>query len=151
MTHARRLTEEGARLWPDLLREAFLKYDDNWLKSQLFSRGLMRASEYRRSRRSIITASRVSIRAAETLAEGEFNRYYMRGLCRYMIETGGTEVEVYRGKNVENPRLGSVAMIERRLLVQDLLNDLRISQGIEPALGLPPGPNSGLTVRRVEP
>ncbi|MGH3041645.1 MAG: hypothetical protein ACRDNG_07905 [Gaiellaceae bacterium] len=83
------------------------------------------------------------------MAEGEFNRFYARGLCADVVASGGTEVQVYRGKDVQNPRSESQAMIGRRLPAQSLLDDLRTSQGVEPALGLPPGPNSGLTIRRV--
>ena len=144
-----RLTDEGARVWPDLLREAFRAHDDDWLASQLRSRGLMRSTEQRRTPSGGLTTAKVPRTAPETLAEGEFNRFYARGLCRHVIETGGTEVEVYRGKQVKNPRLESQAMIGRRLPAQKLLEDLRVSQGVEPSLGLPPGPNSGLTVRRV--
>lgn len=144
-----RLTDEGARIWPDLLREAFLKHDDDWLASQLRFRRLMRQTEQRKTPKGGFTTAQVPRTAPETLAEGEFNRFYARGLCRHVIETGGTEVEVYRGKEVRSPRPESEAMIGQRLSAQALLEDLRASQGVEPALGLPPGPNSGLTVRRV--
>jgi hypothetical protein len=144
-----RLTSEGARVWADLLREAFLRHNDDWLASQLRSRRLMREIEERRTPKGRITRARVPDTAPDTLAEGEFNRFYVRGLCRHVIDTGGTDVEVYRGKAVANPRPESQAMIGRRLSAQRLLEDLRVSQGVEPALGLPPGPNSGLTVRRV--
>lgn len=144
-----RLTDEGVRVWPDLLREAFRNHDDDWLASQLRFRGLMRKTEQRRTPKGSFTTAQVPRTAPETLAEGEFNRFYARGLCRHVIETGGTEVEVYRGKTVLNPRPESQAMIGRRLSAQRLLEDLRVSQGVEPSLGLPPGPNSGLTIRRV--
>lgn len=143
-----RLTEEGVRIWPDLLREAFRNYDDNWLAEQLRSRKLLKKTEQRRTRKGIVTV-KVPRTAPETLAEGEFNRFYIRGLCRAVLADGGTEVEVYRGKEVRNPRMESELMIGRRLPAQQLLEDLRKNLGVEPAFGLPPGPNSGLTVRRV--
>ncbi|NLE28031.1 MAG: hypothetical protein GX625_22385 [Clostridiaceae bacterium] len=109
----------------------------------------MRATEQRRTRGGGITTARVPHNAPEMLAEGEFNRFYIRGLCRDIIECGGTEVEIYRGKDVGNPRPESQAMIGKRLPADQLLQDLRASPGVEPALDLPPGPNSGLTARRV--
>jgi len=144
-----RLTEAGALGWPILLHEALVKHDDIWLAEQIRTRDLMRVTEQRRARGGGITSAKVPHNAPETLAEGEFNRFYIRGLCKHVMECAGTEVEVYRGKDVSNPRPDSQAMIGKRLPASQLLQDLRASQGVEPALGLPPGPNSGLTVRSV--
>ena len=143
-----RLTEEGARVWPEILREAFQNRDDDWLAATLRSRNLIRSHEQRRKPKGGFSTVKVPRTAPETLAEGEFNRFYARGLCVTVLASGGKEVEVYRGKYVQNPRPESEAMIGRRLSAQALLDDLRTAQGVEPALGLPPGPNSGLTVRR---
>jgi len=144
-----RLTEGGGQAWPELLREAFLEHDDDWLASQIRLRGFMKTTEQRRTPKGGFTMARVPHIAPETLAEGEFNRFYARGLCAHAIATGETEVEVCRGKEVRNPRPDSENMIGRQLPAHQLLEDLRTSQGVEPALGLP-RPNSGLTVRRVE-
>lgn len=144
-----RLTEAGAAAWLELLLEACARHDDAWLASQLRSRGLMRTEEQRRKPKGGFTTSKVPVTAPDTLAEGEFNRFYARGLCAEVLNSGGIEVEVYRGKTVETPRPESQAMIGRRLPAARLLEDLRSSPGVEPAMGLPRGPNSGLTVRRV--
>jgi len=143
-----RLTEAGARAWPEILREAFAHHDDRWIASSLRSRGLIRTEEQRRKPKGGFTTAQVPHTAPDTLAEGEFNRFYARGLCAHVVASGGVDVEVYRGKEVQNPRPESQAMLGRRLPAQSLLDDLRTSQGVEPALGLPPGPNSGLTVRK---
>lgn len=144
-----RLTDIGVRQWPEILREAFASHDDTWIAAMLRSQGLLRTQEQRRKPRGGFTVVRVPNNAAEMLAEGEFNRFYARGLCAQVLLVGGTQVEVYRGKDVQNPRPDSQAMIGQILLAQKVLDDLRISQGIDPALGLPNGPNSGLTIRRV--
>ncbi|MBS1800043.1 MAG: hypothetical protein JSS95_09485 [Acidobacteria bacterium] len=85
--------------------------------------------------------------AHEMLAEGEFNRFYIRAICRHALNKGLTKLEVYRGKHVSNPRQESEAMIGKFLDAQQLLDDLRANPGVDTALGLPPGPNSGLSVR----
>lgn len=144
-----RLTVEGAQAWPQILREAMGSHEDEWIASTLRDRGYMKAEEQRAKPTGGITTAKVPHTAPDTLAEGEFNRFYARGLCVQVLESGGTEVEVYRGKEVASPRPESEAMIGRRLPAQQLLEDLRSSPGVEPALGLPPGPNSGLTIRRV--
>lgn len=143
-----RLTEAGAQVWPQILREACAQHDDTWIASTLRSRGLMRTEEQRRKPKGGVTIVQVPHTAPDTLAEGEFNRFYARGLCSNVVTSGGTEVEVYRGKEVQNPGPESEEMIGRRLPAQELLDNLRAAQSVEPALGLA-RPNSGLTVRRV--
>lgn len=41
---------------------------------------------------------KVPVTAPETLSEGEFNRFYARGLCRVAISLGIAAVQVYRAK-----------------------------------------------------
>ena len=38
------------------------------------------------------------------MAEGEFNRFFVRALARLVIDDGLNELEVYRAKQVEHPR-----------------------------------------------
>ncbi len=130
-----------------LLREATRSHDESWLAAQIRSRGFLKSHEERRKPKGGTTVAQVSVTAADTLAEGEFNRFYARGLCARAADEVVSEVEVYRGKPVSQPRPESQAMIGKRIPASSLLRDLGVSQGVEPALGLPPGPNSGLTVR----
>jgi hypothetical protein len=94
-----------------------------------------------------VTAVTVAVTAAETLADGEFNVFYVRGVCRRAIHQGIRAVEVYRGRAVMDPRPESQAKVGLLVLAEDLLNDLRVSKGVDSALKIPAGPNSGLTVR----
>lgn len=86
------------------------------------------------------------INAHEMLAEGEFNRFYIRAVCLRSIEDGFDGVMVYRAKQVQQPRSESEGKIGQLVPAQPLLDDLREHIGIDTALGLPPGPNSGLSV-----
>ncbi len=142
-----RLNPQGIEKYPSLLKEAIQSHEDAWLADELRCTNCMNATEERRKRGGGFSTVRVPITAPETLAEGEFNRFYARGLCIRAIEDGIAELVVCRGKQVMQPRPESEAMIGKRILAKMLLEDLRKSQGVEPALGLPPGPNSGLTVR----
>jgi len=110
-----RLTDTGVRAWPQILREAAARHDDTWLASTLRSQGLMRTQEQRRESKGGFTTVKVPHTAPDTLAEGEFNRLYARGLCSHVLESGGAEVEVYRGKAVQNPRSEAEQMIGQRL------------------------------------
>lgn len=142
-----RLNGQGVGNWSLLFRDAIERYDDAWLAKELKSRVYMKTHEQRRKPKGGYTTAKVPVTAPETLAEGEFNRFYVRGLCARALSEGVMDVEVYRGKEVAQPRRESEVTIGKRVSAQTLLDDLRVSQGVEPALGIPPGPNSGLTVR----
>ena len=94
----------------------------------------------------------VPVNAADTLAEGEFNRFYIRGLCARALAESIDHVEVYRAKAVTNPRPQSTAKIGVLMDPLTLLEDLRIhntAEAVNTALGVPAGPNSGLSVQLV--
>lgn len=63
------------------------------------------------------------------------------------IEDGITSLEIYRAKLVSNPRAESQARIGSRIDPQALLDDLRTHPGVDTALKLPAGLNSGLSVK----
>ncbi|MCX6685068.1 MAG: hypothetical protein NTV10_00205 [Methanoregula sp.] len=141
-----RLIQHGIELWNSLLLEAIQHHNDDWLANQLQTMGCLKSHE-QRVRNGIPHLAKVPFTAAETLAEGEFNRFYARGVCVRAIHENIPEIEVYRGKEVQRPRYESEIKIGKRFSPKLLLNDLRTSQGVEPALGIPPGPNSGITIR----
>lgn len=146
-----RLSATGRREYPELLKEAIAHHDDEWLARQLRAGGRLNTTELSRSKSGNVIEKRVPVTAADTLAEGEFNRFYLRGLCRRALNAEEPEIEVYRAKEVRHPRPESTALVGRRLRAADLLRDLRASVGVETALGLPSGPNSGLSGRLVRP
>jgi hypothetical protein len=85
--------------------------------------------------------------AARILAESEFNRFYIRALARRAMEDGIPKLVVYRAKLVRNPRPESEALVETTLPPEASLADLRAHSDRPPSLGVPSGPNSGLSVR----
>lgn len=143
-----RLSEEGARRWPDLLLEAASSHDDDFLESALAAPGMLNTHE-QSHRKGIPYTRRVPSDAARGLAQGEFNRFYLRGLAtRAVDEERG--IEVYRGRSSQNPRPESLALEGAVLDPAQLLADLRQDIQVDRALGLPPGPNSGMTGRLAE-
>ena len=145
-----RLNDLVEHNYVSLLKEAIKHHNDAWLAEQLRIRGYMKEHEQRKNQSGGFTTAKVPRTAPDTLSEGEYNRFYIRGLCVRVLEDGMNQVEVYRGKSVSKPRQESEAMLGTRLPAEALLEDLRTSIGVEPALGLPSGPNSGLTVRIVQ-
>ena len=144
-----RLTEQGQTSWQALLEEAILTHNDDWLTEELLRRGFVRSQEpYTRS--GVTRERRVNQpHAAQQRAEGEFNRYYLRGLCMRAKESGVTTLMIYRGKQVSQPRPESEAKIGSHIARDLLLDTLRTNDfvTIEDAIGVPGGPNSGLTAR----
>ena len=141
------LSEAGVADWPTLIRTAAQSHDDKWLAAQLRGTGRLKDMTERRKPKGGYTTVRVPVTAPDMLAEGEFNRYYARGLCRRAIANGIDRVIVYRAKDVMRPRPDSQAKLGTEHDPAAILADLRSAQGVEPALGIPPGPNSGLTLK----
>ncbi|WP_286859256.1 hypothetical protein [Methanosaeta sp. UBA356] len=144
---SKRFNENGLDKYLELLKSAAQKQDDNWLGNELRRLGCFKAFIEKKTPSGGSTKIKVPVNAAETFAEGEFNRFYIRGLCRVAIEDGILELEICRGKEVSRPRIESEARIGKTVPAEKLLEDLRKYPGVEPALGVPSGPNSGLTAR----
>lgn len=141
------LNPHGCDRWPQILREAAERGTDDTLARAIIQDRCLKDRVERRKPKGGFTMAAVPVTAHQTMGEGEFNRYYTRGLCRRGIEEGIGALEVYRAKRVEVPRPDSERKIGTRVDPRAILDDLRKTQGVEPALGLPPGPNSGLTLR----
>lgn len=141
------LTDIGGQDWPKLLRSAAETGNDDSLAAELRRGGRIRKTAERRKPKGGYTIYNVPVTASHTMAEGEFNRFYVRGLCRRAIDKDIDHLIIYRAKAVEKPRPDSEQKIGKPIDPQAVLEDLRASPGVEPALGLPPGPNSGLTAK----
>ncbi len=139
------LSELGLERYPNLLRVAIEEGTDDSLAAALSEPGLLEATYQKRKPSGGYTTSKVPYTAPVTLAEGEFNRFYLRGLCQRALTMDDREIEIYRARGSSSPRPESEAMIGRRLDAAALLADLREHTGVDTALGLPPGPNSGLS------
>lgn len=142
-----RLNSRGQQEYPQLLRIAAASHNDVWLAAELRSRGLLKTQEERKKPKGGYTLAKVPETAPDTLAEGEVNRFYIRGVCLRAVEEGIPEVIVYRAKQVNAPRRESEALIGKSISAEQVLHDIRENPGVDTVLGLPPGPNSGLSVR----
>lgn len=144
-----RLTAEGLAAWSGLMQEAAQHHNDDWLAQELINRDFLRGEESY-TRDGVTRTRRINqSHAAQQLGEGEFNRYYIRGLCQRAEKEGKSELVIYRGKDVSTPRPESEAKIGTSVSTKTLLATLRRNDfvTIEDAIGVPGGPNSGLTCR----
>lgn len=144
-----RLTARGRADYPDLLRDAVIHGDPETLAADLSFNNRLATHETAKHPKGgpdIIKA--VPATAATTMAEGEFNRFYARGVCVRAIEENGptATVTIYRARESAKPRSASINLIGTTPSAANLLDDLRTHIGMDTALKLPPGPNSGLSI-----
>lgn len=141
------LSEAGKLAWPDLVRRAIEEGNDATLARDLRLHDYLEPYliQHRKGRPY---RAKVPHTAADTLAESAFNHYYCRAVCRRSLDSGNGLVEVYRAKPVQNPRPQSQQIIGSTIDAQMLLDDLRAHPGgMDAALAVPAGFNSGLSVR----
>lgn len=79
--------------------------------------------------------------SVQTFAWDEFNKYYMRALCRWTVDHTGSEIVVVRGRRSRAHRSSSDAQINQGRDAMALLQQLRHKPAINPF-----GANSGLTL-----
>ena len=101
--YSRRFNDDGMARWPELLLAAARSHDDHWLAYQLEAEGLMKCLEGARTPSGGYTVKHVPHTAAATLAEGQFNRYYILGVCRRALAESKRSVTVYRAKQRATP------------------------------------------------
>ncbi len=142
---SKRFNEAGEKLYPQILSKALTFGDEQSFATDLRGNNCFKTHEERKTKTGV-TQVKVPDTAHTTLAESEFNRFYIRALCLRAMEAN-QRLTVYRARQSDNPRPESEMMIGTNVDPNKLLIDLRTSMGTDTALGLPPGPNSGLTVR----
>jgi hypothetical protein len=146
VVYSRRLRPGTEREWDALLDEAIQDRNEAWLAHQITVADLLKSHEERHLANGNVVEAKVPWTAAQTLAEGEFNRYYARAICRLAKERELPYVEVYRAKPVFSPRRRSQRFVGTLFHADTLYLDLRAHPEGSSALGLL-APNSGLSVR----
>jgi hypothetical protein len=142
-----RLRPTAIQEYECLLRESLRYYDDLWLEER--ASDLLVDFEPRRTPSGGQTTAKIPQMAARMLAEGDFNRYYMRGVALRAIEEQRQVVEVYRARLSLEPRPESAELEGHRLPAREVLDHLRGLSIDDPATTRLGRPNSGLSVRLV--
>lgn len=142
---SRRFTARGREHYPQLLREAVRQGNEDSLAAALRQQQCFAEREpYGAGTRQVPSS------AAQTFAEGQFNAFYMRGVCHRAIQAGAL-VEVYRAKEVSSERPASRYQVGQQLDPQQVLRLLRHSaSGQHRGPAVPAGFNSGLSLRLVK-
>lgn len=131
-----RLTSRGERDFARLMREAISHGDSNSLAEALELYGRLKEREYAH-RGSLAYEKKAPSNAARLLAEGEFNRLYIRAVCLRALELGKTHVFVYRARPSAHPRPESEEKIGHPIDAKALLEDLRTNPPEATRFGVP--------------
>ncbi|MCD1117891.1 hypothetical protein [Chryseobacterium turcicum] len=142
---SKRFNDNGQEKYEDLLKQSLESGDEQTLAVSLKNNNCFKSQEERKTKTGT-SLVKVPENANITFAEGEFNRFYIRALCLKAIDEN-LVLEVYRARHSDKTRSESENLIGEIVDPQNLLNDLRENIGIDTALGLPPGPNSGLSIK----
>lgn len=135
-----RLSPDGIQDWPEMMKTALAEGTDESLAAEIAKPGRLNPHDIRQGK-----PIKMNKMAHITLGEGEFNRFYIRGVCRRAIDEG-RQVVACRARFSSEPRSSSLAVDGKEFAPALLLEDLRAHPGTEPQLGFP-GPNSGMSIR----
>lgn len=138
-----RLNEAGRARWIPLLKDALQYHTDLWLERELMRRTCLTATEYLKSTMTGKTVTRAVNREqiAKVLAEGEYNRFYLRGLCLAARTRGYSHLIVTQARLIPNMPEAAKKPVGAAVEVNALLETLRNNsfKAVGPALGLPDG------------
>jgi hypothetical protein len=81
-----RMHGQGKAAWPAVFEEAITKHNDDWLAGQIIVRRMLSNQEQYKAKNGQTSWRNVNIEfSAQILAQGEFNRYYLRWSCSRRI------------------------------------------------------------------
>jgi hypothetical protein len=125
--YSKQFTAHGHGEYPRILMDALTSGTPDTLDEALNQPGIFKPNTSRRSAQSFIW--------------DEFNKYYMRALCLWVLTHPGHELVVVRGRMSEHHRDSSDARLGRREDPKKFLEVLRETPKVNPF-----GANSGLTL-----
>jgi hypothetical protein len=140
------LSGQGIHDYANLLQTAIANGDETTLAQALNQKRRIARTAHRKRPQGGFNIVSVPANAAEMIADDAFNRYYIRALCRQAVAAGLDQLIVYRAKSVQTSRSRSEELVETAVDPSTLLKDLRQHTGEETELGIPGGPNSGISV-----
>lgn len=135
-----RLNEGGRARWIGLLKDALQYHTDVWLERELVRRNCFVATEFLKTNMGkTVTRAINREQLARVLAEGEYNRFYLRGLCLAAKSRGYKHLIVTEGRIIPNALPSARKSVGTAVEVGALLNTLRNNgyKHVSIALGAP--------------
>jgi hypothetical protein len=140
------LSDEGLKRYQALLRAAILDGTDASFAEALSAQDAVKPPSRWQHPREVGPGEALAD-VTSRLAEREFHRFYIRGLCRRALDQGVETLVIYRARPADPGRTPANAMIGVRIAVSSLLEDLRGTFPSLPPHGLPQCRDPGLSVR----
>jgi hypothetical protein len=140
------LSETGLCHYQRLLRDAIQSGTEASLAEALGALGAVRPPS-RWQHPKEVGPTEALADATFRLAEREFHRFYIRGLCCRALKHGIDVLVIYRARPADHGRTPADSMIGLRIDVRSLLEDLRGAFRSLPPHGLPQCRDPGLSVR----
>jgi hypothetical protein len=143
------LSPEGVRRFPELMEKAITSGDESSLAKDLKAKALW--AEYEPIPEGGVRRTEPE-RAARTLAHQEFNTWYVRGLCRRLMEEGENLVQVYLAGEPESSPDECTSLENTILEVRFIYNGHRAKYWPKPnpkAFSVPCGPLCQHSIRRI--
>ncbi len=131
-------TDDGWKVYPELLIEAVKERDDDFLGVALYNSNCFPIDSLRKS--------------YSNFAELEFNRIYIRALCRRAIDED-KRLQLYMAKSTEETQISGLKLgqfVNPKQLLMLLRDQESRGTSIEVILGIQLPHNSGITVRLVD-
>ncbi len=140
-----RFNEKGKKEWIPLIKQAAQEHNEHWLAFQIEANELFKDYEGKNKRFFTYSNEYIPHFAAEIFAEGQFNRFYILGLCKFAKSKGISYLIVYRAKESKNPRDESQSLIDAQLSIDEIESQLKdIQSSFKSKLVQP---NSGICMR----
>ncbi len=114
-----------------LLSEAILKGNDASFARTILINGLLEDKISKYDKLGKVAIVKTAKDAHITLAEDEFNKYYMRGVCRAAVSQGKS-VKVYKQDKIE---IQNNTILDPLEVLQDLRNHREISEALKMHVG----------------
>lgn len=142
---SKRFNDAGDEQWLKLLKQAAKEHNEHWLAFQLEEKQLMKDFEGSRTPSGNYTIKHVPHNASATLADGQFNRFYILGLCKRARTQGDTHLVVYRAKQTVDPRPESQSLLGTHFSIEDIESQLKDKNASFKSQLVKP--NSGISVK----
>ena len=148
-----RLSPFGVQEFPSIMREVIKNGNEQTLLDRLNRPEYWNPTEKYQSKGVTLQRKLNYSNAARTFALTEFNTWYVRGLCRRLLEEEVDLCQVYRAESAQVPRSECLAHEGMRYSVQQIYDGHRAHYWPEPgdktSLSIPVGPLCHHSIRRI--